>query len=302
MTELSSHARRVVELARNQDDPTPEVQRRVERALSSQIALGGGAAATGLLAKSALAAKVLLPVALAVTASGAGWYAFQRPTEHAALRHPARQPLEPFDSNPVRAQSSPPGRSSEAEAVASEAVGQPRPATPAPLRPAPPSTGVQRPSPKPTASVSDATVPFSNAPVPKQTASVPDATVPVSKPSSPEVSVRSTMHEPSPEVAAPKTTAAPRTAKDPLVAETEALRAAQRALRSGDAESTLELLDAQDRTYRAGALHEERAAARVLALCQRGDLGGARAAAERFVQRWPRSALRGRVISACRGP
>jgi hypothetical protein len=91
-------------------------------------------------------------------------------------------------------------------------------------------------------------------------------------------------------------------AKDPLLAETEALRAAQRALRNGDATRALELLHEQERTYAAGSLHEERAAARILALCQAGLADAARASTERFVQRWPRSALRARVISACRAP
>lgn len=87
---------------------------------------------------------------------------------------------------------------------------------------------------------------------------------------------------------------------DPLQAETAALRTAQRALRSGDAALALELLDEQDRRFRAGSLQEERAAARVLAQCQAYGPDGVRGAADRFEQRYPQSALLARVRSACR--
>ncbi len=91
-------------------------------------------------------------------------------------------------------------------------------------------------------------------------------------------------------------------ASDPLAAETAALLSAQRALRQGDARLALALLDEQDATYSAGALQQERGAARVLALCQSHLVTEARAQAARFEQRWPRSVLLGRVRSACRAP
>jgi hypothetical protein len=87
---------------------------------------------------------------------------------------------------------------------------------------------------------------------------------------------------------------------DSLHAETEALRSAQQALRSGDFQRALALLDQQDVTYRTGMLQEERAAARVLARCEGGRLEQARGEAARFELRWPRSALVARVRSACR--
>jgi hypothetical protein len=89
---------------------------------------------------------------------------------------------------------------------------------------------------------------------------------------------------------------------DELRAETDALRTVQRALHDGNAMRALELLDEQDQTYRKGALQEERVAARVLALCQGGLVEQARAQAEGFERRWPRSALVARVRFACWNP
>jgi hypothetical protein len=86
---------------------------------------------------------------------------------------------------------------------------------------------------------------------------------------------------------------------DPLRAEAEALREAQRALRNGQAQRALELLAAQDARFAGGLLAEERAAARVLSLCQAGLAPGARLEAARFAARWPRSALLSRVQAAC---
>jgi hypothetical protein len=88
-------------------------------------------------------------------------------------------------------------------------------------------------------------------------------------------------------------------APDGLRAETEALRSAQQALRDSAPERALRLLDEQDERFRDGLLHQERAAARVLALCQAGLVREARAQAVRFERLWPRSALLGRVRAAC---
>jgi hypothetical protein len=91
-------------------------------------------------------------------------------------------------------------------------------------------------------------------------------------------------------------------APDVLRAETEALRSAQQALRDGAPERALRLLDEQDRRFRDGLLQQERAAARVLALCQAGMVREARAHAIRFERLWPKSALLGRIRAACVPP
>ena len=94
---------------------------------------------------------------------------------------------------------------------------------------------------------------------------------------------------------APNATAA----SDRLAAETAALRTAQQTMRAGRPAEALALLDQQDALYPAGALAQERAAARVLALCQLGNVAAGRTAARAFEQQWPRSPLLGRVRTAC---
>ena len=86
---------------------------------------------------------------------------------------------------------------------------------------------------------------------------------------------------------------------DPLTAETRDLRRAQQALRNGDPVGAMRLLDQQDLTYKNGALQQERAAARVLALCQSKPKGTATAEVERFERRWPKSPLVARLRSSC---
>ncbi len=73
MADLSAHARRVLALARDTDEPSPGVRERVERALSARIAGGAGPLSPTLGSASVpLAAKVLLPVGIAVAVVGAG--------------------------------------------------------------------------------------------------------------------------------------------------------------------------------------------------------------------------------------
>jgi hypothetical protein len=126
---------------------------------------------------------------------------------------------------------------------------------------------------------------------PVPVAPAPEATRAVGK-SAPRKLLRPVVQpEPSP-VVAPK-------AEDELRPETEALRLAQQALRDKAPLQALKLLDAQDLRFRGGLLNQERAAMRVLALCQAGRIDEARVHATRFEQLWPRSALLGRVRSAC---
>ncbi|WP_437633958.1 hypothetical protein [Sorangium sp. So ce854] len=88
-------------------------------------------------------------------------------------------------------------------------------------------------------------------------------------------------------------------AEDPLVAETRRLREVHEALRRGDAERALSLLDAPD----AGGqeLREERTAARVLALCKLGKGAEGRAAMLDFLRSSPGSPYSDRVRAACEG-
>jgi hypothetical protein len=81
--------------------------------------------------------------------------------------------------------------------------------------------------------------------------------------------------------------------------ETRALRGALASLRDGQAEEALYALDTQDALYANGLLGEERAAARIDALCVLGRAGEARAAAARFLDTYPRSLLAARVRASC---
>lgn len=92
----------------------------------------------------------------------------------------------------------------------------------------------------------------------------------------------------------------PSAPEETLLSEARALRAAQQALLNGDAAKALRLLNEQEPRYRAGALQQERAAARVFALCALGQKDEGAAAAARFVARFPRSPLLSRVQAACR--
>jgi hypothetical protein len=84
-----------------------------------------------------------------------------------------------------------------------------------------------------------------------------------------------------------------------LQAEAELLARASSAIGSGRAAQALELLDRHEREYADGALAEERAAARVLALCAAGRTDEARRLGEQFLRRAPRSPLVPRVRASC---
>ena len=96
---------------------------------------------------------------------------------------------------------------------------------------------------------------------------------------------------------------APRTAASaPSVAdEVQILTRAYSSLKGGDANQALNELDQHARRFPNGALAEERAAERVLALCQLGRLDEARADAAKFFARYPNSPQGGRVRGSCGG-
>lgn len=87
---------------------------------------------------------------------------------------------------------------------------------------------------------------------------------------------------------------------DQLGAEAQGLREIQRALRDGNGQTALELVANDSARFSSGVLHQERAAAKIQALCLLGRAEAARKEAESFEQRWPRSSLLARVRSACR--
>ncbi|MDX2015682.1 MAG: hypothetical protein SFW67_36145 [Myxococcaceae bacterium] len=85
---------------------------------------------------------------------------------------------------------------------------------------------------------------------------------------------------------------------DELEAETQGLREVQLALRAQQPRRALELLDQQDARFSRGQLRQERAGARVLALCATDAIAGADAL-ERFRAAHPTSPLLARLKGAC---
>lgn len=82
-----------------------------------------------------------------------------------------------------------------------------------------------------------------------------------------------------------------------LEQEAELLGSVHDALRQDDPQRALAILDGQPTS---GALAEERAASRILALCRLGRGEEARIAGERFFATWPSSSMAAAVRDACR--
>ena len=265
MTELSDRARRVLELARHEDDPDGGAAARVERSLSKRMALAA-AVATGSAAVSksavgagllATAGKSALVAGVATTLAFAGW--------------------ETLHPNAAAPDARPP-----ATVVAPGAGQRPRAASvPA---------GVTVKSPAPSAA----------APLPVSAPAIERSAPPRALSTRTEYPRNQAEAEPAAVAAAPPAAVAP-AAPDRLAIEAQELRAAQRALRAGDNERALALLQQQDAHHPSGALAQERQAARVLALCQGQQVALARREAESFAARFPESPLLGKVRSACRG-
>lgn len=84
-----------------------------------------------------------------------------------------------------------------------------------------------------------------------------------------------------------------------LKAEMQLIRAADAALRGGRTSEALSLLAQHAERHPQGLLTQEREGLSLLARCQSGGKAAARAAAERYVARAPRSPLAPRLRSAC---
>jgi hypothetical protein len=243
MSQLGPKARRLFELARQQDEPSATTLRRVEASIASRLVRTAAIAAVSTTATKAAATagltlpwiKVITVASLTATLAGASWWG-------------------------VRSRSDTLSRQA---AVAS--VSRPSAPLPSALPELSASKGVAE-DPQPAV------------------ATVPTPLVPrtVKSRALPAVSSASVLDH-----------------DDPLHAEIRDLRVAQQALRQGEGTRVLALLDQQDRGYVRGAMQEERTAARVLALCQIGRVDEARAAAEGFEQRWPKSSLMARLRNSC---
>jgi len=298
MSQLSPQARRLFELAQDADDPGELERARVAHLLTGRLAQGGGTPTPR--ARIGAGPKVLgasfKPALLALGLGGAlavgGLLASPR----------------------GGAVSSPPAITSTAPAAptsASDAAGAARSAgaAPAPLANAPDRASGMEPEPAQLEAHNEAsaakpetsrrTTTAERGASARATVVEDDATSDAEKRHN--VNGSAAAFPLSQPAGAQKVDPSAAPAVDPLRAEAEALREAQRALRNGQAQSALELLAAQDARFAGGLLAEERAAARVLSLCQAGLAARARLEATHFAARWPRSALLSRVQAACVG-
>jgi signal transduction histidine kinase len=98
------------------------------------------------------------------------------------------------------------------------------------------------------------------------------------------------------------TRVAPASDQDRLSEEVAVLRRAREELRMGRPRTALATLDEYDRRFGAGALAEERQAIAAIAACLATPGAAAKAQAEAFMRRAPRSPLRDRVREACITP
>lgn len=134
------------------------------------------------------------------------------------------------------------------------------------------------------------------APPPRQAAHVaPSRPAPVARVVLPTVELA-----PSSEAARPPSRASKPASGLRLQEEAAVLAEVQGALRGGQAGLALTKLESYDRRFPTGMLRSEADAARVFALCGAGRVEKARAAAARFVQRYPSSPATARVQSACK--
>ncbi|AKU98616.1 hypothetical protein AKJ09_05280 [Labilithrix luteola] len=134
------------------------------------------------------------------------------------------------------------------------------------------------------------------APIEVATASSQDVSPP---PRAATVAVPVAARSVSPRVEAVPSAVRPARADEAFDAEMAVMREVQVALRSHDAARALAALDAHDARFGGGALAEERAAARVIALCDLGRQAEASAARSAFLASFPRSLQAERVRRAC---
>ena len=267
MTDLGPEARSILGAGRSGDDPTPADRARVRGKLARAIAAGGvlgAASAAGTASEGTAAAATALAgktaTLLALGKIGGG------------IVFVVALGAGIWFSRPLPPGSPPPPATSVA--VADTAA----PAPPSVIAPsaAADTASPTSPSAEPAAVPRPATEP-SDSPASSSSAGVRPSGATVASPKAPDAD----------------------SPKDPLEDETRQLREAHGALQSGDPGKALKLLDEQATTYASGQLREERAAARVLALCKLGKVDEARAKAAEFLRDNPQSPLADRVRAGC---
>jgi hypothetical protein len=320
MKELSPRAQALLKRAGPAGAPAAGAQARVHRALQSRIAEGVALGASGGVLKAAWAASGLkvLGVVSVIGATAATWQAYQAPSSTSSQAVPAapaamkpRLDSEGGGAGEAGVGERPEGTSSAAQApraappVAERVPGtnERRPATLRPREERRADSDVAAANSAP--SVAPLSGASQGAPA-SLTQNAPDSARRSAAARPEPIAERSAVLEHGAALERSAALAGPGESRPPvalnpsLTEETEALRAVQRAIRDGKSEHALQLLNEDDVRFTRGGFAQERSAARVLALCKLARVELARAEAERFLQRWPRSPLLGRVQAACR--
>lgn len=260
MSELGPEAREILRNGREGDDPSPADRARIHSALMAAIAAGAATTVAG--QASAATTNVGLPASVGAAkpiATSIIGTVFGKSVLILFLGAAGTGALLAWPS------SNPSQAPAEPRVMANPAVSNVEA-----VLPAPPAVLPEPPPEKPTDAPANALPPvFSAKPLPVRAA-----------PSAPNA----------------KTT---EETADSLIAETQRLREAHGALREGDPEKALALLSEQAAEVEGQKLREERAAARVLALCKLGRVDEANAEAAAFLAQNPRSPLADRVRNAC---
>lgn len=273
MTQWSPETQRLLRLAQDQDNPPEHAEERVHRGvLARMAAVSAGAAGTALVstAQASLASVALkslgIGVLSAVLMCGAWSGARLLVTGVPTAESDSAGRLEP---SPAAKAEVPSARPARRRVAVSSGQG--------------PADNSARPTER------------------EYSAALADpGSAKVAKPPSVQT-VPSSVPSPPAGPAAPSVGRLPRVPLESagLAEETEALRAAHASLREGNAQQSLALLDAQDARYSGGVLMEERAAARILALCAAGQPEAARSSLEAFQVHWSRSPLLSRLRQSC---
>lgn len=279
MSELGPEARAILLAGKGGDDPSPADRARLRRAITTAIAAGGATttlgeaaaadAATTKLGEAASATKLAsaAKTGAAISLGGMAWKGMVAlivggAVSAGALLGPTATRMEtPPAVTPLEMPATP-GRTSPSDTP----FGEP-PSGEAPSAVDPPQMAATNEPPPPAAPT-------------LQQAQAGNA--PARRPAS-----SAATNEP------PSATA------DTIVAETRRLREVHGAMQNGDPEQALRLLDEGSASAEGQSLREERAAARVLALCKLGRGAEARAEAARFLSENPGSPLADRVRKAC---
>ena len=293
MTELDPGMKELIALSANGDDPTERQRSKLRAAVLAQaggaaLASSTGAAAVGATAALSAAAGAGVATGASAAVVGAGATVGAGASLGTAA---AGDSLVAFGVKLVAIGAVAVGVGTGGYVVATHRdtlvpIGATAPETLVPFGASAPSSApakvVAAPKPPPPEPPAPEPEPVVNTPPPP----VVPVTAPVVRPHAAPLRVDSTA------------TAPPDTFED----ETQALRDALSGLRGGQPQSALAALDAQDARFPHGVLGEERAVARIEALCALGRTGEASTRASRFLAQHPGSLQAARVRASCGAP